>query len=74
MILSQFPLTEWSELTKRLEASGGKPLSEIIIEERNNRLCLHAMLALPHRDESHAKGANTETLSDEQWVEIGQQC
>ncbi len=25
---------EWRELTERLEASGGKPLSEIIIEER----------------------------------------
>ncbi|MGL4622925.1 MAG: antitoxin family protein [Chroococcidiopsis sp.] len=24
----------WRELTQRLEASGGKPLSEIIIEER----------------------------------------
>jgi predicted DNA-binding antitoxin AbrB/MazE fold protein len=30
------PVSEeaWRELTKRLEASGGKPLSEIIIEER----------------------------------------
>jgi predicted DNA-binding antitoxin AbrB/MazE fold protein len=30
------PVSEevWRELTQRLEASGGKPLSEIIIEER----------------------------------------
>lgn len=30
------PVSEeaWREMTKRLEASGGKPLSEIIIEER----------------------------------------
>ena len=32
------PVSEqaWRELTQRLEASGGKPLSEIIIEERGS--------------------------------------
>lgn len=32
------PVSEeaWSELTQRLEASPGKPLSEIIIEERDS--------------------------------------
>lgn len=32
------PVTEeaWRELTQRLTASGGKPLSEIIIEERGS--------------------------------------
>jgi len=41
------------------------------LRPNNSRPCLHAMLSLPHRDEDHQRGKYHETLSNDQWVEVG---